>query len=287
MQFTLVLWLLWVPVEVLAKPVDEVMHVRYPEYVGDDPVFTRLVGYCVELLDLAMSKSGRAYQLVPVPGNAVTDRRAARLLDGGSYDVNWMNTNPYRESSLHAVYFPLFKGLAGWRLLLVKADSADAFVEDFVESDLKKMRVGLGRDWPDVDYMQSNGYSVVTSINRDSLVNMLLADRVDYLSRSVIEIWDELTFYDDRPLAIACCVALHYPAAFYFFTSRNNPELAASILKGLNQAAKDGSYQELFTRYYGEVIKKAELDKRRVFKLESPVLSDKAPLERTELWYHP
>lgn len=266
---------------------DEPMLVRYPLYVGDDPVFTRLVNYSVELLDLALHKSGRSYSLEAVPGEAVTDRRAERLLDNAVYDVNWMHSNPLREKALLPVYFPMFKGLAGWRLLLVDKADAQQFHENLTEAELQALRLGLGQDWPDVTYMEANHYTVVKSINRDSLVNMLLADRVDYLSRSVIEIWDELDYYRDKPLTLACCVAIQYPSAFYFFTSRNNPRLASILMEGLNNALQDGSFDALFNRYYGEALERANFSGRRIFRLVNPLMTEQAPLQRTELWYQP
>ncbi len=40
-------------------------------------------------------------------------------------------------------------------------------------------------------------------------------------------------------LAIDQHVALHYPAAFYFFVSRQRPELAEAIRQGLEKAIAD------------------------------------------------
>ncbi|UTF61594.1 ABC transporter substrate-binding protein [Gilvimarinus sp. DA14] len=265
----------------------ESLQVRYPEYVGDDPVFSRLTDYFADLLDLALAKSGRTYHLVPVPGQAVTDRRAMRNLDSGVYDVNFMHTSPDRETTLRPIYFPMFKGLAGWRLLLVRETDASRFDRKLTPGEFKRLRAGLGHDWPDVRYMKANGYEVVTSVNRDSLINMLIGDRIDYVSRSVIEVWDELEHYRQMPLAVACCVAIHYPSAFYMFTARDNEALADLLRQGLHSALEDGSFDQLFLRYYGEVIERSRLSERRIYQLYNPDLSDSTPLEHSDLWFQP
>ncbi|MCP8900982.1 substrate-binding periplasmic protein [Gilvimarinus xylanilyticus] len=266
---------------------NESIPVRYPEYVGDDPVFSRLTEYFADLLDLALSKTGRHYTLVPIEGQAVTDRRAMRNLDSGVYDVNFMHTNPDRERTLRPVYFPMFKGLAGWRLLLVREADASRFGRDLMPSEFKRLRAGLGHDWPDVRYMKANGYEVVTSVSRDSLVNMLMGNRVDYVSRSVIEVWDEMAHYRQMPLKVACCVAIHYPSAFYMFTARKNEALAELLSEGLHAAFEDGSFDRLFLRYYGEAIERSRLSERRIYPLHNPDLSDSTPLEQSGLWFQP
>ena len=265
----------------------EPMRVSYPHYVGDDPVFTRFTDYFEDLLELALLKSRQSFTLLPVPGKAVTDRRAMRNLDSGIYDVNFMHTNPDRETTLHPVYFPMFKGLAGWRLLLVREGEGKKFGRDLMPGEFKAKRAGLGHDWPDLEYMQAGGYTVVTSVGRESLVSMLLGGRVDYVSRSVIEVWGELEHYQPMPLEVACCVAIHYPSAFYMFTSRANKELAEILTEGLNVALRDGSFDQLFMRYYGVYIERSNLSGRRVFELDNPSLSENTPTERSELWFKP
>lgn len=264
-----------------------VLTVRYPQYAGDDIVFQRQVNYFVSLLTLALEKSGRPFELHPVPGGAVSDRRNSRNLDTGFYDVNWMHSNPDREATLQAVYIPLFKGLAGWRLLLISENAEPAFQKGVSLTKLKTLRAGLGQDWPDTSYMKANGFSVVTSINRDSLISMLVSDRVDYVSRSVVEIWDELEAHSDKRVAAACCVALHYPSAFYFFTNRDNHALSQALSTGLNAAIADGSFERVFNEFYGEALSRARLGSRAVYHLDIPWETATMPLHRPELWYQP
>jgi hypothetical protein len=82
-------------------------------------------------------------------------------------------------------------------------------------------------------------------------------------------------------------LALHYPTAMYFFVSKQRPELAADIRKGLDIALRDGSFEALFLQNFGEVLKRSRLDKRRVFELKNPLLPPETPLGDARLWYRP
>ena len=53
---------------------------------------------------------------------------------------------------------------------------------------------------------------------------------------------------------------------------------------GLEQSLKDGSFERLFIRYYGDIIKQALSENRLVYQLKNPFLPKKTPLHRKELW---
>ena len=73
----------------------------------------------------------------------------------------------------------------------------------------------------------------------------------------------------------------------YFFVSRKNAALAADIQTGLERALADGSFEALFQRHFGAILKRAELDSRRVTELNNPLLPPETPLNDRRLWYRP
>jgi ABC-type amino acid transport substrate-binding protein len=119
------------------------------------------------------------------------------------------------------------------------------------------------------------------------MFKMLESGRVDYFPRAVFEIWNEAEAFAAQDLIVAPGLALHYPAAFYFFVNRANTTLAAAIQGGLEGMLADGSYERLFQDYFGEMVSRSDLGARRVFELRNLLLSPATPLARRQLWYRP
>jgi hypothetical protein len=51
-----------------------------------------------------------------------------------------------------------------------------------------------------------------------------------------------------------------------------NEKLAEVLLYGLKQAAADGKLDQLFAKYYADVLQRLQLQQRRVLTLENPLL---------------
>lgn len=263
---------------------EEPLLVRHPKLVN--PHGQSQESYMLKLLALALDKSGREFQLQPVSFSPVLEARSLMSIKKGLYDLHWMHTNPKRESQLHPIRIPLFKGLIGWRLLLIKAgDERFAGVKGL--SDLKAFQAVQGHDWPDSDILEHNGLPLVRTASWKGMFKMLAAGRVDYFPRSVFEIWGELARASRASLEVDKHLALVYPSAYYFFVHPKRLELAEAIELGLNRALEDGSFQRLFERHFRADIDRAALDERRIIRLGNPLLNPKTPLERPELWFQP
>jgi len=265
----------------------ETLHIRHPNNVLSDKIYAKREHYIVKLLDLAMSKSGASYVLEEVPLETVTANRNIRNLLSGQYDINWIHTNTQRENELLPIRIPIFKGLIGWRLLMIDKNRQDSFSSIKTLDDLKQMTAGQGHDWPDTKILQHHDFSLLTSTSRNSLINMLIGKRIDYFPRSVIEIWDELEVYDKNSLYVEETLALVYPSAYYFFTNKNNKHLAEVLEKGLNTALQDGSFNELFLSFYKESITRSKLSNRKIFYIDNPMLSPETPLDNSLYWFKP
>jgi hypothetical protein len=66
--------------------------------------------------------------------------------------------------------------------------------------------------------------------------------------------------------------------------NKNNAPLAAAIKKGLLRAIKDGSFDTLFNKTYGDVVERTRLQSRKRLQLTNPLLPAKTPLNQKELW---
>ncbi|MGJ8693110.1 MAG: hypothetical protein ACSHW0_11585 [Thalassotalea sp.] len=79
-------------------------------------------------------------------------------------------------------------------------------------------------------------------------------------------------------------VLIKYPNDYYFYVNKTNYALAADLKKGLELALADGSFDKIFLAAYGDVLKKLNVDNRRVFNLHNPMLLESTPVDRPEFW---
>lgn len=241
--------------------------------------------YPLALLGLALKKSRTAYTLQPSPVFMLQVRAVSELEQGRSVDVIWTMTSAEREKALLPVRIPIDRGLMGWRLLMVREKSLAQFGALASVDELKRLRGGLGFDWPDTTILKQSGFSVDESVRYGDIFLKLASGRIDYFSRSVQEIWGELDAHRHEGLAVEPTLALHYPTAMYFFVNRGNTLLAADLQRGLELALADGSFERLFQQHFGALLKRAELDKRRVIDLPNPLLPPGTPLQDRRLWH--
>lgn len=268
------------PASLQALP-SKVVHPR-AEQPGD-----RRDDYPLALLALALRKSGVDHALEPSPVFMLQLRAINELEQGRTVDVIWTTTSAEREKALLPVRIPIDRGLMGWRLLMVRGESLPRFAALVSADELKRLRGGLGFDWPDTTILKQAGFSVDESVRYGDIFLKLAGGRIDYFSRSVQEIWGELEAHREADFVVEPTLALHYPAAMYFFVNRRNTGLAADIQRGLELALADGSFEALFQQHFGALLKKAELGRRRVIALPNPLLPPGTPLQDRRLWYRP
>lgn len=251
----------------------------------NDPIAT----YIVELLDLAIKKSGDQYVIIkskeaPVPQARQILEMSQNL---GKLDVIWTMTSDERERQVLPIRIPIDKGFFGWRIAFVNADNPALLHGVRTSKDLSKFHAGQGFLWPDTEILRSNGLPVITGSD-ESLANMLKAKRFDYFPRPVIAIWNEKKNAEYRDFEIDTAIILHYPTAFYFFVAPQQKKLAADLTKGLEKAIADGSFDRLFNRYFLSSIRSAKIKDRVIFELKNPLIKDGSlPLKNSKLWFHP
>jgi ABC-type amino acid transport substrate-binding protein len=257
----------------------EVVRFPKPEFEGD-----HRYDYAMQLLQLALSKSGVDYQIELAEFPMNQERQVVEIEAGRILDVGPIPSSAEREARLLPIRIPVNKGVLGWRLGLIRKGDERLFAGVNTLADLKAVRLAQGQEWPDTQILRANGIPVITAPKYEGLFKMLAGKRFDYFPRSVMEIWDEQAL-NAATLEVEPHLALHYFYDAYFMVNRRNTHLAHDIQDGLERSIADGSFDRLFQQYYGERLRKAHLDTRTVIELKNPLLTPGTPSDRPELWY--
>jgi hypothetical protein len=242
-----------------------------------------------KLLIEALHKANLDYVHPYESDKDISNARILNDVKNGQLDVMWSMTSKYLEEDYQAIYIPLFRGLLGMRLAIVKQQNSELFKQVTTLSDLKKLTAGQGKTWPDTTILKANGLNVVTTLKYPNLFPMLEGDRFDYFPRGVNEPWDEIVNHKTLNLTVDPYVLLKYTAPLYFFVAKENTQLANQLTHSLNRMIGDGSFSAMFFNdsQVQMVLNKAHLDQRTVIPLNNPNLSAKTPLSRAELWFEP
>lgn len=242
--------------------------------------------YPIKLLQLALDKAGPTPYVLRVSDVPMLQGRSfLELASGKTIRVTWGMTSIERENELLPIRIPIFKGLIGWRLALVRKDRPETFDAVHDVQDLRRFVAGQGHDWPDTQILRGNGVPITTAASYEGLFKMLVGRRFDYFPRSLVEIWAEEEQHRKEGIVIDQHLLIRYPTAFYFFTNKSDTRLADTIRTGLERAIVDGSFDKLFCKHYAPAIAQAKLERRTVIDLINPILPPETPLARKELWF--
>lgn len=234
--------------------------------------------YYIDLLKLALEESTQefgAYTLEPVVIEMPQGRTSLMVADNNLIDVTWRMTSAETEQELQAVYWPLLKGLMGYRIFIINKDSAHRFPQSMTEAELKGLVAGQGTGWPDAKILAHNGYQVMPSPAM-GLLNMLEKGRLDYFPRAVHEPWVEIAQRDE--FMVEPNILLKYPAPMFFFVNKQNDLLQRRLSLGLARAYESGRFETFFKQHpiTSEILAKARLQERQIFELSNPLLTAKA-----------
>ena len=215
--------------------------VRYPNVNG---MGVNGLGY--RMLDLALRSSGHPYRIELMEDSANTDRVRA-LLESGAVDVIDFGSTPDFERRFTAVYFPIDRGLNGWRLLVIRKQDRAAFSGVKSLADLGHFVAGQGQGWPDADILRGGKLSVQTFPELASLFRSLEARRFDYLPLGMDEAYDLTRRYASsaKALDVESRITIIYPFGRLFFVRKGNLVLRDLIDAGLRKAFAHGQVQEL------------------------------------------
>lgn len=238
-----------------------------------------------DILKLALSKTRPNVQF----STATEEYNEARLMEeviSGNIDVMWAGAAPDKEEKMLTVRIPILKGLLGHRIFIIRQEDQARFASIQTLNQLKAFDAGQGTFWGDTKVLKAAQIPTITTIKYANLFPMLEGGRFDYFPRAVHEPWSEVDSRPELNLTIDKNVMLVYPFAMYFFVSPNNQTLHDDIYNGFEMAIQDGSFDDLFFNHpmIKEVLAKANLKERMVFRIPNPYMHEETPFDRKEFW---
>lgn len=241
------------------------------------------------LLIEALQRAQLDYEYLYGEGQAVSNTRILNDLKTGSLDVMWTMTSKELETEFQAIYYPLFRGLLGMRLGIVKEKNRELFRSVTNLQDLRRFKPGQGKVWADTIILEHNGLKVAKTLKYENLFYMLEGERFDYFPRGINEPWGEVERFADLNLVVEPYLIIKYRAPMYLFVRKDNVELRDKLTDALENMVQDGTFEKLFfdNEQVQSALGLANVKQRKVIDLENPGLTSQTPLNRTELWFDP
>ncbi len=195
--------------------------------------------------------------------------RSLKLLEEGIVvDIFWSIGTFERDKVLSKVNFDIYKGMFGYRLLLVNQEQKHFFESINSVNELKKRVAGLGYDWPDYEILSKNGFKVQGTTSYAGLFQLLQKKRVDYLPRSMFEVWLESDHFRNNRMHVTESISLHYSTSFNYYLSKKNQKLARLIQTSLEEMEKNGAFDVLFDNFWKDTLIRSNLENRHIFHLQ-------------------
>lgn len=243
--------------------------------------------FVMAVLDLAMREAHAEYT-IHESGDVMQRERAIRELAAGkAINLGWFSMSAADEARLRPVHIPVYRGLIGYRVLLIRKDRQPEFDKIDTLDQLRALTGGQGLGWVDAGVLRDAGLHVDMA-TYDSLFRMTEAGRIDYFPRGVVEAWNELKArHAETPdLAVERHLLLLYRSDLIFYTSKHDERLARTIEAGLRAAYRDGSYMRLFDSQpcIQHAIEQARLAHRTVIYLDNRYLSEADRDIPSEYW---
>ena len=257
-------------------------------YLGVDDALAK---YNDELLAEAFKHSGTSMPSIKrYPEGTPHHRGFIALGQNQGLDIVIGYATQERNDKYLAIPIPLLKGLNGWRLPVVHQDNVNIFKNIDTLAAFKEFRPGLYHSWTDYKILKHNDFSIVRGSDYQGLFQMLNKKRFDYFPRSIMVAASEVEMFIETKnlkLALDPYILIHYPTASYFYVNKQNTALAQTLTLGLERMIKNGKFDQLFERHFGELVKTIKAQNRKVFRLDNPLLPVTVPVNRKELWIEP
>lgn len=114
-------------------------------------------------------------------------KRKLRSLNQGELDVIWAMTSKQREQELLPIRVPIFKGLIGYRIMVIQDTKQQDLTHILSTQQIKAMVAIQGPDWADTDILRANGFKVQTSDWYNGFYRGVSKGFYDYLPKSILE----------------------------------------------------------------------------------------------------
>ncbi len=239
----------------------------------------------VELLLLSLESMGHDVR-IEYGTERLTAARMAEKAANGDLDLFWAGMSPELENTLLPIRIPIFKGILGHRIFVIRADQQYRFENiDNIEA-LSKLRAGQGRFWGDTEVLQRAGLNVVTAVKGESLWPMLDGGRFDYFPLAIHEPWHEIEIRPELPLTVENNILLVYPFAMYFYVAADNHALHSLVSEAMNWAIESGAYDRYLYQHplFKGGLEQAKVTQRRTLRIDNPNMHSETPVNIEKYW---
>lgn len=245
--------------------------------------------YYIDLLRLILNASKAPDETIDIHfyGDKISQARwIAAIEKDESNNVLWTMTTDEREKTMRAIRVPIYKGLMGYRALVIRKADEQKFANVKTKDDLMPFTAGQGLHWPDTDILRENQFRIMEAVTKDSLYKMSAAKRFDFFPRGVIEILTEDDFIRQQNLMVEPRLIIHYKTDMYFFVNKNNTELAERLEKGWEIILKNGEFDKFFYNTDRIVFALNFLKQpgHTFIELDNPFLPDDTPTQTSGYW---
>jgi hypothetical protein len=248
--------------------------------------------YTLQLLKAALEASSAVYgpyELRTSPLGMERDRLLLEMSKGKLVNLSAQITSPEWERKLIPIRIPIDKGLSGYRISLIDGRRQAQFSALSTLEQLKRLPLGAGRQWSSTAVFVGAGFDVVQGNSTAGLHGMLAVNRFQHFPRGIEEaLFEQAAYAPTFPeLALERSLVIYFPLPRYFFVTPGEQRLAQRLEQGLQLLIADGGFDRIFHDFYDDLIDKVGLRKRRLFKLDNPLLTPQTPLSNRAYWYDP
>lgn len=236
----------------------------------------------IELLRLAMDKSGHEYEFKFMPGPLPQKRRIGLVASGSpELTVVWAHADEEMEKKMNPIRIPIYSGLFEYNLLQIRNGNQEQF--DRIESanDFAGL-VGVNPpNWSTLAVLQANDIRVIAA-DTPNIPLLIASRRADFFMRSLYGAMVDQN-QSSTKVVLEKRLVFRIPTGFYYFVSHKNDALHSAIEKGLIAAHQDGSYKKLWDSNEATrtVIEDSRLAERHVIELKNPEFAKVAKLQDT------
>lgn len=201
-------------------------------------------------------------------------------------DVTYFPTNIKAEQQLIPIRIPLYKGLMGYRILVIQKEYQARFDKFTSLAQLKAIPQGAGTRWRTTKIFEHHDFNYITADRTSSLLKMLDANRFLYTTRGLIEVPETISALQSvhTNLKIEDSQVIYTELPVYFFVAKHRTDLATKIQDGLNHIVENGEFDKIFDRFFNTIPTSLNLDKRTIHHIENPFLSDETKTNAKSFW---
>jgi ABC-type amino acid transport substrate-binding protein len=200
------------------------------------------------------------------------------------------NQQKEKNRPIKYIPYPLRRGLLGYRILLLSnSDTTTSKKQSFLDF-MRNKKGGFVSSWEDYDIHKNNAMNIKSYASYDKMMADLANGKINFVSRSVLEIADELRKIKKQnpksDVAIEKYWLIYYPFAEFFYINSNDKILGDELEKAFSKILKDGSWDKLLTKWFAVSFKDLALKKRKLINWENPSIP-RTFTKNLKLWYKP